>query len=113
VAALAYHPALDRLFAVSIPYSEDGNILCLCEFNPHGALLKQAEISGPMVPGVFGRHGFPETAPPQLIAAGDHLILLISPQASRGETPLPKAFYCYLLDPSTAKARLAWKVAVP
>jgi hypothetical protein len=108
-AAIAYHASLDRLFAISFRYAGDGHLPCLCEFNAHGALLKQSDLTGPLVPGSLGeRIGFDQT-PAQLVSAGDHLVLLISAQAGRGEVPVAPVAYCYLVDPATAKVRLTWK----
>lgn len=52
----------------------------------------------------------PGTGSAQLIAAGDKLVLLISPTGLRGgEMPIEKRSYIYLVDPKTGKAQLVWK----
>jgi hypothetical protein len=111
--AIAWHQKLDRLFAIGLQYAEEGSVPYLCEHNAHGALLKQTELSGPLDAGSFGSLGGIGGAPLQLLAVGDHLVLLLGASGGRGEQPLPKVAYGYLIDPATAKARLAWKRPEP
>jgi hypothetical protein len=113
VAAIAWHEKLDRLFAIALRYAEDGSVPCLCEYNAHGAMLKQTELTGPLVPGSFGRTGGLDGGPMQLLGVGEHLVLLLGAHNGRGENMLPRVAYCYVIEPATAKARLTSKQAEP
>jgi hypothetical protein len=103
IAALAYHPKNDMLYAVKF-HSDP----VLFRINAKGAVIDKLDLDGPFFPEMFKTGPGPTGL--QLVPADDHMVLLSSPHGLRGsEGPTPARTYMYLIDLKTGKTRLTWK----
>ena len=109
IAAMAYHPKHDSLYAITLQFGEEGGRPTLSQFNPQGALVNSTKLGDPIVPGSLTSRGPGASA--QLIAADDYLVLITSPSqyGGGGGEGGPKKSAMYLIDPKTEKVLLTWK----
>jgi hypothetical protein len=109
---LVYHPKEDALFGLGAERGENGNdgMPVLRRYNDKGALVSQKRLTGPgVIPGLATEG--PVDVPAQLVPADDSLVLLatVNPERGRAMPNAQSESFIYLVDPKSAKARLAWK----
>ena len=108
--ALAYHAKDDALYGLAA--TRDGNgegglPIVLHRYNENGATVSTTALMGPLFPGLFSTR--PSGVPAQLLAAGDHLVLLATTEPDHNRGGVGSESFIYLVEPKTGRARLAWK----
>jgi hypothetical protein len=109
LAALAYHVKDDALYGLSAGRDRNGEVSVptLHRYNENGAKVSVTPLTGTVFPGLVSEH--PSAAPAQLVAAGDHLILVATTEPDAGRGGIKPESFIYLVEPKTGRARLAWK----
>ena len=105
--AIEYLPKTDALYALHSPHDEQGSRPVLCQINANGAIVKEIELGEPIVRGSIS--DYPGSRGTQLIAAGDHLVIIAPAFSHSSERPLIGASYIYLVEPKSGKVWLTWK----
>lgn len=109
IIAMTYHPGTDAIYGLNAGGFGKREKPSLVRFNENGAAVESKPLAGDFVPGTMPNR--PGVSGAHLVAAGDSLALILMPRGYREEgarLPAPRS-YLYVVDPSTAKARLGWK----
>jgi hypothetical protein len=107
LAALAYRPDDDTLYALEGPLSSEGGMPSLVRLNAEGAILKTTDLGPPMFPGLVSLG--PVWSAVHLGVAGDQLAVVTAVPVDREGRGGKFETFLYLIDPKTDKVRLAWK----
>jgi hypothetical protein len=108
-AVITYHPKDDVSYGIRGDAFREGGKGELLHINNRGAIVKSVKVDGPLLPGMMNLG--PGVTGVQLVPAGDHLVMLVSPIGLRGggERRGEPWSYIYLIDPKTGKTQLTWK----